>query len=191
MAKQTELELTAQQAAQPEETPAKKTAAKKTAAKKPAAKKATTKKTTTKTKAAKAEDGETAAKKPAAKRTTKKTEAKPGTKLVIVESPAKAKTIGKYLGRGYTVTASMGHIRDLPASTLGIDVEHGYTPKYITIKGKTALVKDLKAEAKKAQTVYLATDPDREGEAISWHLANVLGLDPTAPNRVTFDEITK
>ena len=191
MAKQTELELTAQQAAQPEETPAKKTAAKKTAAKKPAAKKATTKKTTTKTKAAKAEDGETAAKKPAAKRTAKKTEAKPGTKLVIVESPAKAKTIGKYLGRGYTVTASMGHIRDLPASTLGIDVEHGYTPKYITIKGKTALVKDLKAEAKKAQTVYLATDPDREGEAISWHLANVLGLDPTAPNRVTFDEITK
>ena len=191
MAKQTELELTAQQAAQPEETPAKKTAAKKTAAKKPVAKKATTKKTTTKTKAAKAEDGESAAEKPAAKRTTKKTEAKPGTKLVIVESPAKAKTIGKYLGRGYTVTASMGHIRDLPASTLGIDVEHGYTPKYITIKGKTALVKDLKAEAKKAQTVYLATDPDREGEAISWHLANVLGLDPTAPNRVTFDEITK
>lgn len=149
MAKQTELELTAQQAAQPEETPAKKTAAKKTAAKKPATKKATTKKTTTKTKVAKAEDGETAAEKPAAKRTTKKTEAKPGTKLVIVESPAKAKTIGKYLGRGYTVTASMGHIRDLPASTLGIDVEHGYTPKYITIKGKTALVKDLKAEAKK------------------------------------------
>ena len=134
MAKQTELELTAQQAAQPEETPAKKTAAKKNAAKKPAAKKATTKKTTTKTKAAKAEDGESAAKKPAAKRTTKKTEAKPGTKLVIVESPAKAKTIGKYLGRGYTVTASMGHIRDLPASTLGIDVEHGYTPKYIDSK---------------------------------------------------------
>lgn len=191
MAKQTELELTAQQAAQPEETPAKKTAAKKTAAKKPAAKKATTKKTTTKTKAAKAEDGESAAKKPAAKRTTKKTEAKPGTKLVIVESPAKAKTIGKYLGRGYTVTASMGHIRDLPASTLGIDVENGYTPKYITIKGKQKLVKELKAEAKKCDGVLLATDPDREGEAISWHLANILGLDPSAPNRVTFDEITK
>lgn len=191
MAKQTELELTAQQAAQPEETPAKKTAAKKTAAKKPAAKKATTKKTTTKTKAAKAEDGETAAKKPAAKRTTKKTEAKHGTKLVIVESPAKAKTIGKYLGRGYTVTASMGHIRDLPASTLGIDVENGYTPKYITIKGKQKLVKELKAEAKKCDGVLLATDPDREGEAISWHLANILGLDPSAPNRVTFDEITK
>ena len=112
-------------------------------------------------------------------------------KLVIVESPAKAKTIGKYLGRGYKVTASMGHVRDLPASTLGIDVEIGYTPKYITIKGKQKLVKELKAEAKKCDGVLLATDPDREGEAISWHLANILGLDPAAPNRVTFDEITK
>ena len=112
-------------------------------------------------------------------------------KLVIVESPAKAKTIGKYLGRGYKVTASMGHVRDLPASTLGIDVENGYTPKYITIKGKQKLVKELKAEAKKCNGVLLATDPDREGEAISWHLANILGLDPSAPNRVTFDEITK
>ena len=112
-------------------------------------------------------------------------------KLVIVESPAKAKTIGKYLGRGYKVTASMGHVRDLPASTLGIDVENGYTPKYITIKGKQKLVKELKAEAKKCDGVLLATDRDREGEAISWHLANILGLDPSAPNRVTFDEITK
>ena len=112
-------------------------------------------------------------------------------KLVIVESPAKAKTIGKYLGRGYKVTASMGHVRDLPASTLGIDVENGYTPKYITIKGKQKLVKELKAEAKKCDGVLLATDQDREGEAISWHLANILGLDPAAPNRVTFDEITK
>ena len=112
-------------------------------------------------------------------------------KLVIVESPAKAKTIGKYLGRGYKVTASMGHVRDLPASTLGIDVENGYTPKYITIKGKQKLVKELKAEAKKCDGVLLATDPDREGAAISWHLANILGLDPSAPNRVTFDEITK
>ena len=112
-------------------------------------------------------------------------------KLVIVEFPAKAKTIGKYLGRGYKVTASMGHVRDLPASTLGIDVENNYQPKYIIIKGKNALVKELKAEAKQAETVYLATDPDREGEAISWHLASVLGLDPAAPNRVTFDEITK
>lgn len=155
---------------------------KQTAESKPAAKKAAPK-------------GEGTAKKPAAKKTAaKKPAAKKsagGTRLVIVESPAKAKTIGKYLGRGYTVTASMGHIRDLPASTLGIDVENNYQPKYIIIKGKNALVKELKAEAKQAETVYLATDPDREGEAISWHLASVLGLDPAAPNRVTFDEITK
>ena len=155
---------------------------KQTAESKPAAKKAAPK-------------GEGTAKKPAAKKTAaRKPAAKKsagGTRLVIVESPAKAKTIGKYLGRGYTVTASMGHIRDLPASTLGIDVENNYQPKYIIIKGKNALVKELKAEAKQAETVYLATDPDREGEAISWHLASVLGLDPAAPNRVTFDEITK
>ena len=112
-------------------------------------------------------------------------------KLVIVESPAKAKTISKYLGRGYKVTASMGHVRDLPASQLGIDVDNGFAPKYITIKGKQKLVKELKTEAKKCDGVLLATDPDREGEAISWHLANILGLDPAAPNRVTFDEITK
>ncbi len=112
-------------------------------------------------------------------------------KLVIVESPAKAKTIGKYLGRDYEVTASMGHIRDLPTSQLGIDVEHGYTPQYISIKGKEKLIKELKSQAKKAEQVYLATDPDREGEAISWHLANILGLDPSQPNRITFDEITK
>ena len=112
-------------------------------------------------------------------------------KLVIVESPAKAKTISKYLGRGYKVTASMGHVRDLPASQLGSDVDNGFAPKYITIKGKQKLVKELKAEAKKCDGVLLATDPDREGEAISWHLANILGLDPAAPNRVTFDEITK
>ena len=112
-------------------------------------------------------------------------------KLVIVESPAKAKTISKYLGRGYKVTASMGHVRDLPASQLGIDVDNGFAPKYITIKGKQKLVKELKAEAKKCDGVLLATDPDRDGEAISWHLANILGLDPAAPNRVTFDEITK
>ena len=112
-------------------------------------------------------------------------------KLVIVESPAKAKTIGKYLGKDYKVTASMGHIRDLPASQLGIDVENGYTPRYITIKGKEKLVRELKDEAKHSDGVLLATDPDREGEAISWHLANVLGLDPSQPNRITFDEITK
>ena len=112
-------------------------------------------------------------------------------KLVIVESPAKAKTISKYLGDDYEVTASMGHIRDLPASQLGIDVEHGYTPQYISIKGKEKLIKELKSKAKHADGVLLATDPDREGEAISWHLANILGLDPHEPNRVTFDEITK
>ena len=166
----------------PKQTAESMAAAQKPAARKPAAKKAAPK-------------GEGTAKKPAAKKTAaKKPAAKKsagGTRLVIVESPAKAKTIGKYLGRGYTVTASMGHIRDLPASTLGIDVENNYQPKYIIIKGKNALVKELKAEAKQAETVYLATDPDREGEAISWHLASVLGLDPAAPNRVTFDEITK
>ena len=166
----------------PKQTAESMAAAQKPAARKPAAKKAAPK-------------GEGTAKKPAAKKTAaRKPAAKKaagGTKLVIVESPAKAKTIGKYLGRGYTVTASMGHIRDLPASTLGIDVENNYQPKYIIIKGKNALVKELKAEAKQAETVYLATDPDREGEAISWHLASVLGLDPAAPNRVTFDEITK
>ena len=112
-------------------------------------------------------------------------------KLVIVESPAKAKTIGKYLGKDYEVTASMGHIRDLPKSQLGIDVEHDYAPQYINIKDKSKLIKELKAKAKQADGVLLATDPDREGEAISWHLANILGLDPHEPNRVTFDEITK
>ena len=112
-------------------------------------------------------------------------------KLVIVESPAKAKTIRKYLGGGYEVTASMGHIRDLPQSQLGIDVEHGYAPQYINIKGKEKIIKELKSLAKESDEVFLATDPDREGEAISWHLANILGLDPSAPNRVTFDEITK
>ncbi len=112
-------------------------------------------------------------------------------KLVIVESPAKAKTIRKYLGDGYEVTASMGHIRDLPASQLGIDVDHDYAPQYISIKGKEKLIKELKSKAKKSDGVLLATDPDREGEAISWHLANILGLDPHEPNRVTFDEITK
>ena len=97
-------------------------------------------------------------------------------KLVIVESPAKAKTIGKYLGKDYEVTASMGHIRDLPASQLGIDVEHDYAPQYISIKGKEKLIKELKSKAKHSDGVILATDPDREGEAISWHLANILGL---------------
>lgn len=111
--------------------------------------------------------------------------------LVIVESPAKAKTIRQYLGKGYEVTASMGHIRDLPKSQLGVDVENNYTPRYINIKGKEKLIRELKAEAKGSDQVLLATDPDREGEAISWHLANLLGLDVTQKNRVEFNEITE
>lgn len=112
-------------------------------------------------------------------------------KLVIVESPAKAKTIKKYLGKGYEVMASMGHVRDLPKSRLGIDVENNFQPDYIDIRGKGDLRKALKAAAKKSDFVYLATDPDREGEAISWHLAAMLGLDLEQKNRITFNEITK
>ena len=113
-------------------------------------------------------------------------------KLVIVESPAKAKTIGKYLGKDYEVTASMGHIRDLPKSQLGIDVEHDYAPQYINIKDKSKLIKELKAKAKQADGVLLATDPDREGEAISWHLLHALNLGEEKPiSRITFNEITK
>ncbi|MBQ7713877.1 MAG: type I DNA topoisomerase, partial [Oscillospiraceae bacterium] len=111
--------------------------------------------------------------------------------LVIVESPAKAKTIGKYLGRDYTVTASMGHLRDLPKSTLGVDIENDFAPDYKPIKGKEALIKELKKSAKESDLVYLATDPDREGEAISWHLKALLGLDDDKAKRVTFNEITK
>ena len=111
--------------------------------------------------------------------------------LVIVESPAKAKTIRKYLGKGYDVTASNGHIRDLPQSQLGIDVENEFQPKYINIRGKEKVIKELKAKAKQSSKVLLATDPDREGEAISWHLANLLGLNVEEENRVTFGEITK
>ena len=112
-------------------------------------------------------------------------------KLVIVESPSKAGTIKKYLGSGYSVVASMGHIIDLPKSQLGIDVENGFEPRYITIRGKGDLVKSLKREAKNASKIYLATDPDREGEAISWHLANLLEIEEGAKCRVTFNEITK
>lgn len=112
-------------------------------------------------------------------------------KLLIVESPAKAGTIKKYLGKDYNVVASMGHIIDLPKSQLGVDVDHGFTPKYITIRGKGTLLAQLKKEAAKADTVYLATDPDREGEAISWHLAKALNIDPDSKCRVTFNEITK
>ena len=112
-------------------------------------------------------------------------------KLVIVESPAKATTIKKYLGRDYTVMASMGHIIDLPKSQLGVDTENNFEPKYITIRGKAELVSKLKKEAKNSAKVFLATDPDREGEAISWHLANMLGIDINSPCRITFNEITK
>ncbi len=112
-------------------------------------------------------------------------------KLLIVESPAKAGTIKKYLGKDYEVLASMGHIIDLPKSQLGVDVENGFEPKYITIRGKGELLTKLKKQAKAADTVYLATDPDREGEAISWHLAHALGIDAKKKCRVTFNEITK
>ncbi|MFD1412091.1 type I DNA topoisomerase [Lapidilactobacillus gannanensis] len=111
--------------------------------------------------------------------------------LVIVESPAKAKTIEKYLGRNYHVVASLGHIRDLPKSQMGIDFDHDYQPKYISIRGKGDVIKQLKSAAKKADHVYLAADPDREGEAIAWHVSHILGLDPAANNRVVFNEITK
>lgn len=152
----------------------KKTAAKKTAAKKTSARK-------------------TAAKKTAAKKTASKKSAEKIGNLLIVESPAKAKTIKKYLGSSFEVLSSKGHIRDLPASRLGVDVEHDFTPEYIVSRkdGKQAILKELANAAAKSEHVYLATDPDREGEAIAWHLAQLLGLDPKDPVRVTFNEITK
>ena len=133
----------------------------------------------------------------AATATKTKTKAKEKSKskgkktLVIVESPAKAKTIEKYLGRKYMVRASMGHLRDLPKSQFGIDVEHDFAPKYINIRGKGDLIKALKKDAKNADKVYLASDPDREGEAIAWHLSFILGLDPEEDCRIVFNEITK
>ena len=111
-------------------------------------------------------------------------------KLVIVESPAKAKTIGKFLGRGYKVEASQGHVRDMPKSQLGVDVENGFEPKYITIRGRGEILNKIRKEARSATKVYLATDPDREGEAISWHLANVLGIDESTACRIEFHEVT-
>ena len=111
--------------------------------------------------------------------------------LVIVESPSKAKTIGRYLGPDYEVKASMGHLRDLPKSKMGVDIEGNFEPVYIPVKGKEAIIKELRDSAKKAQTVYLATDPDREGEAISWHLKELLHLPDDRTHRVTFNEITK
>ena len=112
-------------------------------------------------------------------------------KLIIVESPAKANTIKKFLGGSTKVVASMGHIRDLPKSKLGVDVDHDFEPEYINIRGKGDLIKSLKKEASKAKKVYLATDPDREGEAIAWHLAHILDIPEDSTCRVTFNEITK
>ncbi len=118
------------------------------------------------------------------KRTNKKN-------LVIVESPTKAKTIERYLGRQYHVVASKGHIRDLPKSKMGVDISHHFKPEYISIRGKGPIIKDLKKEAAKAKKIYLASDPDREGEAIAWHVSHILGLEKDAKNRVVFNEITK
>ena len=111
--------------------------------------------------------------------------------LVIVESPSKAKTLKNYLGSSYVIMASKGHVRDLPAARLSVDVKKDFEPKYSIVKGKESLVKELKEAVKDSDKVFLATDPDREGEAISWHLAEILGLDLNEANRVTFNEITK
>ena len=114
-----------------------------------------------------------------------------GKVLVIVESPTKAKTIKRFLGRGYTVKSSMGHIRDLPKSQFGVDVENNFEPKYITIRGKGDILKEIRDEAKKSTKILLGTDPDREGEAIAWHLQQVLNLDRETACRIQFNEITK
>ncbi len=125
------------------------------------------------------------------KTAAKASSVKGGKMLVIVESPSKAKTIGKYLGSKYKVVASVGHVRDLPKSKLGIDIENDFEPQYISIRGKGDIIKALRKEAEKASRVYLATDPDREGEAISWHLTYLLGIDPSEECRIEFHEITK
>ena len=126
-----------------------------------------------------------------AKKSAKTAKIPAGQTLVVVESPAKAKTIEKYLGKNYMVRASMGHLRDLPKSQFGIDVEHDFAPKYINIRGKGDLIKELKKAAKNAAHIYLASDPDREGEAIAWHLAYILGIDASRDCRIIFNEITK
>ncbi len=125
----------------------------------------------------------------AEKKAGKRTAAKK--KLVIVESPTKVDSVKKYLGSGYDIQATMGHVRDLPKSAIGVEIENDFEPKYITIRGKGDLIAKLKKKAKNASKVYLATDPDREGEAISWHLSNVLGIDPESDCRITFNEVTK
>ncbi|MDD4461382.1 MAG: toprim domain-containing protein, partial [Eubacteriales bacterium] len=111
--------------------------------------------------------------------------------LVIVESPAKAKTIGRYLGKDFRITASVGHIRDLPSSKMGVDVENGYQPQYVSMKGKEKVIHELKDMAKSADRIYIATDPDREGEAIAWHLAQLLNVDSASDCRIAFNEITR
>ncbi len=161
----------------------------KTAAKRAPARAASAKKTAAK----KAPAKKTAAAKPkktAAKSTGKRAESKEPYNLVIVESPAKAKTIEKFLGEGFKVTASNGHLIDLPKSKIGVDIENNFEPQYIVIRGRTPLLNDLKKQANAAQTVYLATDPDREGEAISWHIANAIDPDKDV-RRIEFNEITK
>lgn len=126
-------------------------------------------------------------------KTTKRSPGRPAAKkkLVIVESPTKVDSVKKYLGSSYNIEATMGHLRDLPKSQLGVDIENDFEPKYITIRGKGDLIAKLKKKAKSASKIYLATDPDREGEAISWHLANILGIDPASDCRITFNEVTK
>lgn len=131
------------------------------------------------------------AEKKAGKQNTKTKSRQTKKKLVIVESPTKVESIKKYLGSGYDIEATMGHVRDLPKSTLGIDLESDFEPKYISIRGKGDLIAKLKKKAKNASKIYLATDPDREGEAISWHLAYLLGIDPKADCRITFNEVTR
>lgn len=157
---------------------------------KKAAKKNGSPKTDEKAKAVKESKTAKAAKTSKTAKTAKK-KRKTKKNLVIVESPAKASTITKFLGKSYTVMASMGHVRDLPKSQLGIDIENDYEPKYITIRGKGELLSALRKEAKNADKVYLATDPDREGEAISWHLKAALNLEDEKTDRITFNEITK
>ncbi|MGI6151967.1 MAG: type I DNA topoisomerase [Christensenellales bacterium] len=147
-------------------------------------KETTTKKAPSKKEAA-AKKTAAASKKPAAAKKSAK-----GDKLVVVESPAKAKTITKFLGKGFRVVASNGHVRDLPKSQLGVDVENNFAPKYITLRGRGEVLDRIRKEAKSAKTIYLATDPDREGEAISWHLAQVLGIDSDEKCRIVFNEIT-
>lgn len=131
------------------------------------------------------------AEKKAGKQNTKAKSRQTKKKLVIVESPTKVESIKKYLGSGYDIEATMGHVRDLPKSTLGIDLDSDFEPKYISIRGKGDLIAKLKKKAKNASKIYLATDPDREGEAISWHLAHLLGIDPKADCRITFNEVTR